>query len=91
MKSLTDNNIIMCGHNSKAFDCSIAFDYGTYITEFHKVIFADTPLFYGLSTNRLCRKENKLKRLYSQESLFHDIVGGRIGGSSSSCRGGPRM
>ena len=21
MKSLTNNNIIMCGHNSKAFDC----------------------------------------------------------------------
>ena len=35
--------------------------------------------FYGLSTDMLCRKENKLKLLYSQEALFHDIVGG--GGS----------
>ena len=36
--------------------------------------------FYGLSTDMLCRKENKLNLLYSQEALFHDIVGGRGGG-----------
>ena len=47
-----------------------------HITEFHKVIFADTLPFYGLSTDRLCRKENKLKLLYSQEALFPDIVRG---------------
>ena len=50
------------------------------ITEFHKVIFAYTLPFYGLSTDRLCRKENKLKLLYSQEALFHDKVGGGGGG-----------
>ena len=47
-----------------------------HITEFHKVIFAYTLPFYGLSTDRLCRTENKLKLLYSQEALFHDIGGG---------------
>ena len=45
------------------------------ITEFHKVIFADTLHFYGLSTDSLCQKENKLKHMYSLEALFHDIVG----------------
>ena len=83
MKSLTNNNIIMCRHNSKAFDCVHSINalvlIKVVITEFHKVIFAYTLPFYGLSTDRLCRKENKLKRMYSQEALFHDIVGG--GGS----------
>ena len=32
-----------------------------------------TPKFV---TDRLCRKENKLKLLYSQEALFPDKVGG---------------
>ena len=32
--------------------------------------------FYGLSTDRLCQKENKLKLMYCLEALFHDIVGG---------------
>ena len=45
-----------------------------------KLFFADTLPFYGLSTDRLCREENKLKLLYSQEALFHDIVGGGGGG-----------
>ena len=36
--------------------------------------------FYGLSTDRLCRKENKLKFLYSHETLFPGIVGGGGGG-----------
>ena len=80
MKSLTNNNIIMCRHNSKAFDCVHSINalvlIKVAITEFHKVIFAYTLPFYGLSTDRLCRKENKLKLLYSQEALFHDIVGG---------------
>ena len=85
MKSLTNNNIIMCGHNNKAFDCVHFLNalvlIKVHITEFHKVIFADTLRFYGLSTDRyLCRKENKLKHMYSQETLFHDIVGGRGGG-----------
>ena len=83
MKSLTNNNIIICGHNSKAFDCVHFINalvlIKVHINEFHKVIFADTLPFYGLSTDRLYRKENKLKLLYSQEALFHDIVGG--GGS----------
>ena len=70
MKSITNNNIITCGHNSKAVDFKV------HITEFHKVIFADTLPFYGLSTDILCRKENKLKLMYSQEALFPDIVGG---------------
>ena len=44
MKSLTNNNIIMCGHTSKAFDC-IHFINALVLTkvdirEFHKVIFA---------------------------------------------------
>ena len=42
MKSLT-NNIIMCGHNSKAFDCvhfiNVLVLIKVDITEFHKVIF----------------------------------------------------
>ena len=86
MKSLTNNNIIMCGYNSKAFDCVHFINALTlikvHITEFHKVIFVDTLFFYGLSTDRLCRKENKLKLLYSQEALFHDIhvVGGSYTG-----------
>ena len=46
------------------------------ITEFNKVIFAYTLPFHGLSTDRLCRRENKLKLLYSQEALFHDIIEG---------------
>ena len=83
MKSLT-NNIIMCGHNSKAFDCvhfiKVLVFIKVVITEFHKVIFADTLPFYELSTDRLCRKENKLKLLYSQEAMFHDIVGGSYTG-----------
>ena len=70
----------MCRHNSKAFDCVHSINalvlIKVVITEFHKVIFAYTLPFYGLSTDRLCRKENKLKLLYSQEALFHDIVGG---------------
>ena len=69
MKSLTNNNIIICGHNGKAFDCVHCIDalvlIKVDITEFHKVIFADTLHFYGLSTDRLCRKENKLKLMYS--------------------------
>ena len=80
MKSLTNNNIITCGHNSKVFDwvhfLNALVLIKLHITEFHKVIFADTLPFYGLSTDRLCRKENKLKLLYSQEALFPDIVGG---------------
>ena len=70
----------MCRHNSKAFDYVHSINalvlIKVVITEFHKVIFAYTLPFYGLSTDRLCRKENKLKNLYSQEALFHDIVGG---------------
>ena len=80
MKSLLNNNIIICGHDSKAFDCVHFINalvlIKVYITEFHKVIFADTLHFYGLSTDRLCRKVNKLKLMYSLEALFHDIVGG---------------
>ena len=80
MKSLTNNNIIICGHNSQAFDCVHFINalvlIKVHINEFHKVIFADTLPFYGLSTDRLYRKEKKLKLLYSQEALFHDIVGG---------------
>ena len=83
MKSLTNNNIIICGRNSKAFDCVYFINalvlIKVDITEFHKVIFADTLHFYGLSTDRLCWKENKLKLMCHQEALFHDIVGG--GGS----------
>ena len=85
MKSLTNNNIIICGHNSKAFDCVHFINalvlIKVDITEFHKVIFADTLHFCGLSTDRLCRKENKLKLMYSLEALFHDIVGGGGGGA----------
>ena len=44
MKSLTNNNIIMCRHNSKAFDCvhsiNVLVLIKVVITEFHKVIFA---------------------------------------------------
>ena len=65
MKSLTNNNIIICVHNSKDFDCVHFINalvlIKVHITEFHKVIFAETLPFYGLSTDRLCRKENKLK------------------------------
>ena len=65
----------MCGYNSKAFDCANALVLIKIdITEF---IFADILHFYGLSTDRLCRKENKLKRMCCLEALFHDIVGGR--------------
>ena len=81
MKSLTNNNIIICGHNSKAFDCvhfiNALILTKVYITELIKLFFADTLHLYGLSTDRLCRKENKLKLMYSLEALFHDIVGGR--------------
>ena len=74
----------MCRHNSKASDCVHSINAlvltKVVITEFHKVIFAYTLPFYGLSTDRVCRKENKLKLLYSQEALFHDIVGGGGGG-----------
>ena len=81
----------MCRHNSKAFDCVHSTNALVFIkvviTEFHKVIFAYTLPFYGLSTDRLCRKENKLKLLYSQEALFHDIVGG--GGVKGGGGGGP--
>ena len=74
----------MCRHNSKAFDCVHSINalvlIKVVITEFHTVIFAYTLPFYGLSTDRLCRKENKLKRMYSQEALFHDIVGWGGGG-----------
>ena len=77
MQSLTNNNIIMCRHNSKAFDCVYSINalvlIKVVITEFHKVIFEYTQPFYGLSTDRL-------KPLYSQEELFHDIVGGGGGG-----------
>ena len=80
MKSLTNNNIIMCGNNSKAFDCVHFINalvlMKVDITEFHKVIFVDTLPFYGISTDRLCQDENKSKLLYSQEALFQDIVGG---------------
>ena len=76
MKSLTNNNIITCGHNSRVHFINALVLIKLHITEFHKVIFADTLPFYGLSTDRLCRKENKLKLLYSQEALFPDIVGG---------------
>ena len=75
----------MCRHNSKAFDCvhsiNALVSIKVVITKFHKVIFAYTLPFYGLSTDILCRKEHKLKLLYSQEALFHDIVGGGGGGS----------
>ena len=44
MKSLTNNNIIICGHNSKAFDCVQVINAlvltKVNITEFHKVICA---------------------------------------------------
>ena len=44
MKSLTNNNIIMCRHNSKAFDCVHSINalvlIKVVIAEFHKVIFA---------------------------------------------------
>ena len=70
----------MCRHNSKALDCVHSINalvlIKVVITEFHKVIFAYTLPFYGLSTDILCRKENNLKLLRSQEALFHDIVGG---------------
>ena len=83
MKSLTNNNIIICGHNSRAFDCVHFINalvlIKVHINEFHKVIFADILPFYGLSTDRLYRKQKKLRLLYSQEALFHDIAGG--GGS----------
>ena len=52
MKSLTNNKIMMYGHNSKAFDCvhfiNASVMTNVYITEFHKVIagFADTLPFY---------------------------------------------
>ena len=49
MKSLTNNNIIMCGHNSKAFDCAHFINAlilsKVDITEFNKLIFADTLSF----------------------------------------------
>ena len=45
MKSLTNNDIIMCRYNSKTFDCVHSINalvlIKVDITEFHKVIFAD--------------------------------------------------
>ena len=102
MKSLTNNNIRMCRHNSKAFDCVhsinalVLIKVHVVITEFHKVIFAYTLTFCGLSTDRLyiyvysyyivvhqqycCIKMPERKQIktsvYSQDALFHDIVGG---------------
>ena len=74
----------MCRHTSKAFDCAHSINalvlIKVVITKFHKVIFAYTLPFYGLSTDILWRTENKLKLLYSQEALFNDIVGGGGGG-----------
>ena len=46
----------MCRQNSKAFDCVHSINtlvlIKVVITEFHKVIFAYTLPFYGLSTDR---------------------------------------
>ena len=62
MKSLTHNNIIMCRHNSKAFDCVHSINALVFIkvviTEFHKVIFAYTLPFHGFSTDYAGKKTN---------------------------------
>ena len=64
MKSLTNNNIIMCGHNSKAFDCVHFINalvlIKVHITEFHSY-FCRYPAFLWTFDRQIMPERKQIK------------------------------